>query len=206
MSARDPKKRGTSKKNASGPHRIGGDLTMPTEQKPEPQGMPPMIAYAVNSSLYANDLNKPFIVIDVGAKKTRIMPDNAQQKDDSYWIVVMDSKNPRVKLKDWVVPAAGATVPPDMQSYFDNPSNIFAVATQYLSTLHVPQGPFFDFLTKYGAGRELQRLEQVNASLGCGAYGRISYVLTSLCGKREPGQRPPRAMRKARPKSARQFC
>jgi len=43
------------------------------------------------------------------------------------------------------------------------------------NTLHVPQGPFYDFLAKYGAGRELQKLEQLNAVLSCGSYGRMNY-------------------------------
>ena len=61
--------------------------------------------------------------------------------------------------------------------------------TQYLSTLNVPQGAFYDYLAKYGAGRELQRLEQINTSLGCGYITRMSYLLTGQCGPR--GTYPP---------------
>jgi hypothetical protein len=58
----------------------------------------------------------------------------------------------------------------------------------------VPQGPLYDFLAKYGAGRELQRLEQIGAvgnTLTCGGYAIVSYVLTSLGGPRVPGQPAP---------------
>ena len=68
----------------------------------------------------------------------------------------------------------------------NDPEYIFAVATQYLSTLHVPQGDFYDFLAKYGAGRELQRLEQINTVLGCGSYQPHGLHLTGQCGPREP--------------------
>jgi hypothetical protein len=44
---------------------------------------------------------------------------------------------------------------------------------------------------KYGAGRELQKLEQINAVLSCGSYGHMSYVLTGQCGPRGPGQPAP---------------
>jgi hypothetical protein len=72
-----------------------------------------------------------------------------------------------------------------------NPQYLFAVATQTLSTLHVPQGALFDFLTKYGAGRELQKLEQLNAVLSCGSFGHVSYALTGQCGPREAGKPTP---------------
>jgi hypothetical protein len=72
-----------------------------------------------------------------------------------------------------------------------NPQYLFAVATQYLSTLHVPQGPLYDFLIKYGAGRQLQKLEQINAVLSCGSYGHMTYVLSGQCGPRKPGEPSP---------------
>ena len=64
-----------------------------------------------------------------------------------------------------------STVPADIDTYMNNPDYIFAVATHGLGSLQVPQGAFYDFLVKYGAGRELQKLEQINAVLSCGSYG-----------------------------------
>ncbi len=68
-----------------------------------------------------------------------------------------------------------------------NPGYLFAVVTQFLSTLDVPQGDFYDYLVSHGAGRELQRLEQINTSLGCGMFGQLSYVLTGQCGPANSG-------------------
>jgi len=110
----------------------------------------------------------------------------ASPLDDSYWICVISAKNPRQKLQDWVVPGQNAAVPSGIDTYMASPDNLFVVATTYLSTLHVPQGPFYDFLAKYGAGRELQKLEQLNAVLSCGNYGRMNYALAGQCGPRTP--------------------
>src|ERR1700710_1712253 len=148
----------------------------PTQSMP----MPPMLAYTVASTPWTN--NNPYVVVDVGSKKTNLHPANGQ--DDSFWIVIIDANNPRTKVKEWVIPAAGATVPAGIGTFMDDPKYIFAVCTQYLNTLHVPQGAFYDFLVKYGAGRELQKLEQLNAVLGCGGYGHVPYVLTGQCGPR----------------------
>lgn len=51
----------------------------------------------------------------------------------------------------------------------------------------MPQGDFYDYLAKYGAGGQLQRLEQLNTSLGCGYITRMSYILTGQCGPRGDG-------------------
>jgi hypothetical protein len=150
--------------------------------------MMPMIAYTVLSTALQN--NPPSVIIDVGRNKTWLVP--AFPQDNSYWFVIMDAKNPRQKLREWVLPGrSNSTVPPGIDTYMNDPDNLFFVGTQYLSTLHVPQGPLYDFLAKYGAGRELQKLEQVNAVLGCGSYGRMTYVLTGQCGPRVPGQPGP---------------
>jgi hypothetical protein len=146
-----------------------------------------MLAFTIQPSVYTS--NKPFIDIDVGRNRTGLAPATAQ--DDSYWICIIDAKNPRVKVKDWTIPGAqNSTVPAGIDTYMNDPEYIFVVATQTLSTLHVPQGAFFDFLTKYGASRELQKLEQLNVVLGCGSYSNVSYALTGQCGPRG-GKLPP---------------
>lgn len=155
----------------------------PTQGMP----MPPMIAYTVQSSTFTQ--NYPSVIIDAGVKKTNLHPASGQ--DDSFWIVVMDANDPRKVIKDWVIPALKAAVPAGIETYLDNPNYLFAVCTQYLNTLHVPQGPFYDFLVKYGAGRELQKLEQLNAVLGCGGYGHVTYILTGQGGPRVPGKPMP---------------
>jgi hypothetical protein len=157
---------------------------MPTKPTiPNLKDMPNMLAYTIQSTLVSGW--RPSIVVGAGSASTYFSPQNPQ--DDSYWIVIIDDTNPRNKVKEFVVPGANNTaVPAGLDNYMSSPNYIFAVVTQYLSMLHVPQGDFFDYLTKYGAGRELQRLEQINSVLSCGTYSRVSYILTGQCGPRVP--------------------
>jgi hypothetical protein len=142
-----------------------------------------MLAYTIKSSLYSGSANPPSLVVGSGSNATRMSPQAPQ--DDSYWIVIINAKNPREKVKEWVVPGtSNAAVPSGIDTYMNDPDYIFAIATQYLSTLHVPQGPLYDYFVKYGAGRALQMLEQVNSVLSCGLYTRMSYILTGMCGPR----------------------
>jgi hypothetical protein len=150
--------------------------------------MPNMLAYTIQTSGYSGGAAS--VIVGYGSNATGMAP--ASRQDDSYWIAIIDAKNPRQKVHDWVVPGANnSQVPAGIDTYINNPDYLFVVATQYLSTLHVPQGAFYDFLAKYGAGRELQKLEQLNTVLSCGSYGRVSYILTGQCGPRVPGQPAP---------------
>lgn len=149
------------------------------------QNMPNMLAYTIQSSIWSGGGNPPSLVVGQGSNATRMWPQTPQ--DDSYWIVIISATNPRQKVKDWIVPGNNnSTIPSGLDTYMNDPGNIFAITTQYLSTLHVPQGNFYNYLVKYGAGRGLQKLEQINAVLSCGTYSRMSYILTGQCGPRGP--------------------
>jgi len=147
---------------------------------PSSQGMPAMLAYTIVGWL--NPGGVPFLAIGQRSpNKWRHTP--ASPVDDSYWIAVLDAKNPSSKVTEFIVPGSSSTaVPAGHDQYLSNPAYLFAVVTQYLSTLHVPQGDFYDYLAAHGAGRELQRLEQINTSLGCGTVSRVSYLLTGQGG------------------------
>ncbi len=146
-----------------------------------------MLAFTIHPSIGGG---QPSVVIGVGGNRTALFPTNAP--DDSYWICIIDAKNPRVKVKEWIVPGSQhSAVPPGIDTYMNDPDYIFVVATKTVSTLHVPQGAFFDFLTKYGAGRALQELEQLNVVFGCGSFSQVSYALTGQCGPRGPKIVPP---------------
>lgn len=150
--------------------------------------MPPMLAYTVRSALYDNE--PPCVVIDVGKNQTKITP--AGTSGSYYWFVFLDANNPKVKVKERIVPGyEHSAVPPGLEADMSNPKYIFAVATYGLPVTFVPQGPFYDFFAKYGAGRELQRLEQISATVPCGGLQVTSYVLTSQGGPREPGMPKP---------------
>jgi hypothetical protein len=142
------------------------------------QNMPPMLAYTIQGSI---NTSVPRITIGQGPTKQMLSP-NAPAAD-SYWIAILDANNPTNKVQEFVVPGSSNTaVPSGLDTYMSNPAYLFAVVTQYLSTLHVPQGDFYDYLAAHGAGRQLQRLEQVNTSLGCGQVAYMSYALTGQCG------------------------
>lgn len=141
------------------------------------------LAYTITSTGKENV--KPSVVIGAGSNATYLQPANPQ--NDSYWIVVLDAKNPRQKVKEWIVPGQNhSTVPGGIDTYMNDPDYIFVVTTQYLATYNVPQGAFYDFLVKYGAARELEKLEQLYATLSYGTYGRVGYILTGPCGPRVP--------------------
>jgi hypothetical protein len=142
-----------------------------------------MLGYSITSSTTQAEV--PFIVVGVRGNSTRIAPANPQV--NSYWIVILSAKNPKEKVKEFVVPAKDhSTVPPGLDAFMSNPDYIFAVVTYWVSSNQVPQGDFYNFLVKYGAGRELQRLEQVNVLTFCGSFSSVSYILTGQGGPRTP--------------------
>jgi hypothetical protein len=141
--------------------------------------MPPMLAYTITGSFIQGAI--PQIVIGQGANKHWLKPD--APIDDSYWWCIMDANNPGNKVKEFIVPGSSNTlVPPGLDTYVSNPAYIFACVTQYLSTLHVPQGALYNYFVAHGADRQLQALEQINTSLGCGTFTRVSYILTAQGG------------------------
>jgi hypothetical protein len=152
-----------------------------TEKAAQMASMPPMLAYTIRSPLQAGV--PPFIRIGQGQSAQVLRPN--QPVDDSYWIVIMDANKPATKVQDWVIPGQNNTaVPSNLDQYMSNPAYLFAVVTQYLSNYNVPQGAFYDYLTAHGAGRELQKLEQISShtQTGYGLFAHVSYVLTGQGG------------------------
>ena len=146
-----------------------------------------MLGYSITSSTAPAEA--PFIVVGVRGNSTWIGPANPQV--GSYWIVILSAKNPKQKVKEFVVSAQDhSTVPPGLDTYMSNPDYIFAVVTYCVGSNQVPQGAFYDFLAKYGADRELKKLEQVNVLTFCGSFSRVSYILTGQCGPRTPAPPP----------------
>jgi hypothetical protein len=148
-------------------------------------GMPPMLAYTVRSQVVHG--SAPWIRVGQGNSSKIVQP--SQPADGSYWIVILDAKNPASKVQEWVIPGMNnTTVPSGLDQYMHNPGYIFAVVTQTLANTSVPQGAFYDYLAAHGAGRELQRLEQIssNTQTGYGLYSVVSYILTGQGGP--PGQ------------------
>ncbi len=144
---------------------------------------PIMLGYSITSSTQQPEV--PFLVVGVRGNSTYIRPANLPA--GSYWIVILSAKNPKQKVAEFVLPASDhSTVPAGLDAYMTNPDYIFAVVTYWVGSSQVPQGPFYDYLVKYGAGRELQKLEQINVLTFCGSFSSISYILTGQCGPRTP--------------------
>src|SRR5688572_28585937 len=76
------------------------------------------------------------------------------------------------------------TVPGNLNQYMINPGYLCAVVTQTLVNSSAPQGVLYNYLAAHGAGRELQKLEQVSShtQTGYGLFTRVSYILTGQCG------------------------
>ena len=164
---------------------------MPKPIIPGPPTMPDMknmLAYTIQGSIANN--YQPIIVIGQGSSRASFYP--KQSQNDSYWFVILDRTDPRKMVKDFVVPGQNnTTVPAGLEAYMANPQYFYVVVTQALSTLHVPQGALYDFLKKYGAGRGLQRLEQVYMTLSCGTFSHVGYILTGQGGPRNDPNVPP---------------
>ena len=143
--------------------------------------MPPMLAYTIKGGITSNDY--PQIYIGQRSATKTFVPSN--RLDDSYWFYFLDASNPQNKVYDITVPgSANTAVPAGLDTYMSNPGLLFGVVTQYLNTLHLPQGALYTFLTTYGAGRALGKLEQITATMNCGYFGRMSYALIGQGGPR----------------------
>ena len=87
---------------------------------------PVMLGYSITSSNQQGE--HPFIVVGVRGNSTYIGPANPQFH--SYWIVILSAKNPKQKVKEFVVPAQDhSTVPSGLDAFMNNPDYIFAVIT-----------------------------------------------------------------------------
>ena len=153
-----------------------------TAEAAEMGGMPPMLAYTIRAPIQAQaQAGSALIRIGQGPSQQPLYP--SQLKDGSYWIVILDANKPASKVWETTT-QDNTTVPDKLDTYMNNPAYLFAVVTQFLGSGQVPQGPLYDYLAKHGAGRELQKLEQISAytDVPYGLFGRVSYILTGQCG------------------------
>jgi hypothetical protein len=120
--------------------------------------MPPMLAYTLRAPIQSG-AGTALIKIGQGSSVQTLTPNGA--KDMSYWIVILDANKPASIVQQWVT-QDNKTPPSNIDNWMKNPAYLFAVVTQVLGSGQVPQGPFYDYLTAHGAGRELQKLEQIS--------------------------------------------
>jgi hypothetical protein len=143
-------------------------------------GMPPMLAYTLRAPIQSG-AGTALIKIGQGSSVQTLSPNGA--KDQSWWFVILDANKP-ASIVQQLVTQDNKTVPSGFDNYMNNPAYLFAVVTQVLSNGQVPQGLLYAFLTAHGAGRELQKLEQISPYTlpPYGLFGRVSYVLTGQGG------------------------
>ena len=143
-------------------------------------GMPPMLAYTLRAPIQTN-AGYALIRIGQGSSAQVLTPN--QPKDMTYWFVILDANKPASIVQQWVV-QDNKTVPSNLDNYMTNPGYLFAVVTQVLGSGQVPQGPLYAYLAAHGAGRELQKLEQLSTYTAppYGLFARMSYILTGQCG------------------------
>jgi hypothetical protein len=157
-------------------------MAVHTAEAAQTTGMPPMLAYTIRSPIQSGA--QPWIRVGQGNSAQVVVP-NQTPPDNSYWFVILDANKPATKVQEWIVPGQNNTMlPSDIAQYMSNPGYLFAVVTQVLANSSVPQGAFYGYLASHGAGRELQKLEQVssNTQTGYGLFTRVSYILTGQCG------------------------
>jgi hypothetical protein len=116
----------------------------------------------------------------------------ADLPDEFYWVCLLDNYRPGLIIVDFIIDGSNySTVPPKLDAALSDPEIIFVVVTKSLSLQHVPKGDFYNLLVKYGAGPELQRLNQLSTTLYPGGFKRAGYVLTGAGGKRGGTFSPP---------------
>jgi|GEM_PF-2007611 len=111
-----------------------------------------------------------------------------------YWVCILNAYElgVGVVLAEFVIPgSSNSTVPAGLDAWMSNPGVIFVITTKQLSLQHVPTGAWYDYLIKYGAGRELQRLNQLSTTLQPGVFNGAGYVLIGEGGPRGGSNIPP---------------
>jgi hypothetical protein len=113
------------------------------------------------------------------------LPANQDPSASFVWMVVVDLTNLNVVANEMTQPS---TVPANIQKYANNPQYFLFTAGNNLWASGIPQGDLYDFLRKAGAGRELDRCEQVFSQLNTGWLPNFSYVLAATLAENDlPG-------------------
>ena len=102
-----------------------------------------------------------------------------------YWAVVLDRSDLSVKANFTFT--TNDVVPSQLTPFAGNSQYILILSTQSLQTANLPQGAFYDFLTKEGASSGLNRMEQIYEALNCGTWGWVNYAFVTVLGDDSSG-------------------
>ena len=146
------------------------------------------LAFTVKAPV--NQYDTAVAVVGQGPTQTWIGANS--QDPNIYWWFFVSNQAPQKLVYQLIVPGANnTTVPSGIDSYMSNPDLIFGVVTQQLSSIYLPQGDLYNYLSTYGASEGLQMLEQGNSSLGCGYLGSVAYAMVGQGGPRNVPYPPP---------------
>jgi hypothetical protein len=95
-----------------------------------------------------------------------------------YWAIVVDRTDLTVVANFTF--SNNANVPPQLAPYQNNAQYMLILSTMQVSSTNLPVGNLYSFLVNNGAGKELQRIEQIYAALNCGTWGNLGYVLVTI--------------------------
>lgn len=95
-----------------------------------------------------------------------------------YWAVVVDRTNLNVVANFTF--SDNSDVPAQLTPYQNNAQYMLILSTMQVLSTNLPVGNLYNFLVSNGAGKELQRIEQIYAALNCGTWGNLGYVLVTV--------------------------
>ncbi len=127
-------------------------------------------------------LNKGYSAyIVIGNQELYIAPD----KSNLYWMVILNNSDLKVEANFTF--SDNSKVPPELSPYLNNPDYIMILSTVRLHSDNLPQSAFHAFLVSEGAGRQLNRAEQIFEAFNCGTWGVMSYALVAVLGADSTG-------------------
>jgi hypothetical protein len=95
-----------------------------------------------------------------------------------YWAIVVDRTNLNV-VQNFTF-SDNSDVPAQLLPYQNNSQYMLILSTMQLSSINLPVGNLYQFLTSQGAGAGLQKIEQIYAALNCGTWGNLGYILVTV--------------------------
>jgi len=132
--------------------------------------MAPNFPLTVQCSVSANMDNR----ISIGPNKLFL----SCATTNLYWAVVVDRTNLNVVANFNF--SNNSNVPPQLAPYQGNAQYMLILSTMRVLSTNLPVGNFYNFLVASGAGKELQRIEQIYAALNCSNWGNMGYVLVTI--------------------------
>jgi len=129
----------------------------------------PNVPLTIQCCIYGNYGN----TVSIGTNNLQI----GYNTPNLYWALVVDRTNLNV-VENFTF-SDNSDVPRQLAPYENNAQYMLILSTMQLSSINLPVGNFYNFLVSQGAGKELQRIEQIFAALNCGTWSNYGYILVT---------------------------